>query len=197
MAMNLYISTDVETDGPIPGVNSMLSLGSAWFDEHGDLRASFSANLHTLPGAVADAKALDWWRGQSRAWAACRSDLEAPEAAMTRYAAWLEGLAAKGDRLIFVAWPVGFDFTFVYWYLIRFAGRCPFGHSALDMRSFAMGLLGGDYGALGKERLPAHWIPEEKHTHVALDDAIEQGRLFANMMRARRDAGGEAMGDGK
>lgn len=33
-------------------------------------------------------------------------------------------------------------------------------------------------------------IPEEKHTHVALDDAIEQGRLFVNMLQARRDAGG-------
>lgn len=33
-------------------------------------------------------------------------------------------------------------------------------------------------------------IPDEKHTHVALDNAIEQGRLFVNMLQARRDAGG-------
>lgn len=187
--MNIYISTDVETDGPIPGVNSMLSLGSAWFDDDGVIRESFSANLQTLPGAVADATTMDWWAKQPEAYAACRRDLETPEAAMQRYAAWLEGMSRKGDSLIFVAWPVGFDFTFVYWYLLRFAGRSPFGHWALDMRSFAMGFLGGDYSALGKPALPAEWIPEEKHTHIALDDAIEQGRLFVNMLRARRGAG--------
>lgn len=34
---------------------------------------------------------------------------------------------------------------FVYWYLIRFAGRSPFSHSALDMKAFAMALLGRGY----------------------------------------------------
>lgn len=29
MTKEIYVSTDVETDGPIPGPHSMLSLGSA------------------------------------------------------------------------------------------------------------------------------------------------------------------------
>lgn len=39
--MEIYVSTDIETDGPIPGPNSMLSFGSAAFTAEG--RANFSA----------------------------------------------------------------------------------------------------------------------------------------------------------
>ena len=35
---------------------------------------------------------------------------------MLEYVAWLKGLPHKP---VFVAYPAGFDFTFVYWYLIR------------------------------------------------------------------------------
>lgn len=45
----IYMSTDVETDGPIPGPHSMLSIGSAAYTADKQLVATFSANLHTLP----------------------------------------------------------------------------------------------------------------------------------------------------
>jgi len=34
--------------------------------------------------------------------------------------------------------------------------------------------------------MPAGWFDPVPHTHVALDDAIEQGRLFCNMLAASR-----------
>ena len=181
--MDLYISTDIETDGPTPGLNSMLSIGSVLLEDDGSVRASFSANLAVLPGARPDPKTMAWWATEPEAWDACRRDLELPQTAMRRYADWLDGLGTKRDRRVFVAWPVGFDFTFVYWYLMRFAGRCPFGHSGLDLRSYAMGLQGCEYGDAGKSRLPPEWRPADRHTHVALEDALEQGRLFLNMRR--------------
>ena len=52
--------------------------------------------------------------------------------------------------------PAGFDFLFVYWYLIRFAGKSPFYHSALDMKTFAMALMRSDYREplnLGQDRM--------------------------------------------
>jgi len=30
--------------------------------------------------------------------------------------------------------------------------------------------------------MPKHWFDSLAHTHVALDDAIEQGALFCNML---------------
>ena len=47
----IYVSTDVETDGPIPGPHSMLSLASAAFMHDGTRLGTFAANLETLPGA--------------------------------------------------------------------------------------------------------------------------------------------------
>ena len=58
----IYVSTDVETDGPIPGVNSMLSLGSAAYMHDKTLISTFSANLETLPDAIADPKTMAWWQ---------------------------------------------------------------------------------------------------------------------------------------
>ncbi|MBW8756649.1 MAG: exonuclease [Burkholderiales bacterium] len=179
----IYISTDVETDGPIPGPHSMLSLGAAAYTADKRLLSTFSANLETLPGASAHPQTASWWATQPEAWAACRSDPQAPQEVMTRYAAWIEALEGKP---VFVAYPAGFDFLFVYWYLIRFAGRSPFGHSALDMKTFAMAQLRADYRASTKQRMPRHWFDDLPHSHVALDDAIEQGALFCNMLKDNR-----------
>jgi hypothetical protein len=75
----IYVSTDVEADGPIPGPNSMLSFGSAAYTGRKELIGTFSANLETLPGATAHPKTAEWWARQPEAWAACRQELEMPE----------------------------------------------------------------------------------------------------------------------
>ena len=179
----IYISTDVETDGPIPGPHSMLSIGSAAYTADNQLVGTFSANLETLPGAAAHPRTAAWWATQPEAWAACRSNLEAPEAAMARYVAWIRSLAGKP---VFVAYPAGFDFLFVYWYLMRFVGESPFSHSALDIKSYAMAVLRTDYRDSTKRNMPRAWFDPLPHSHVALDDAIEQGALFCNMLRENR-----------
>ena len=183
MSAEIYISTDVETDGPIPGPHSMLSIGSAAYTADKELVSTFSANLETLADASPHPKTAEWWATQPEAWAACRTDLESPQAAMTRYVAWIKTLKAKP---VFVAYPAGFDFLFVYWYLIRFAGESPFSHSALDMKSFAMALLKKDYRDSTKRNMPKRWFDDLPHSHVALDDAIEQGALFCNMLKENR-----------
>src|SRR6185369_9685855 len=88
----IYVSTDIETDGPIPGHYSMLSFASAAFDADGTMRATFTANLATLPDASQDPKTMAWWEQNQDAWAACRSDPRDPAVAMTEYRGWLEGL---------------------------------------------------------------------------------------------------------
>ena len=182
----IYISTDVETDGPIPGPHSMLSLGSAAYTADKRLLGTFSANFETLPGAAAHPETAAWWATQPEAWAACRSALEAPAAAMRRYADWIATLDGKP---VFVAYPAGFDFLFVYWYLMRFNGTSPFSHSALDMKTFAMAVLKKGYRDSTKRNMPKHWFDPLPHSHVALDDAIEQGALFCNMLRDNRRPG--------
>jgi hypothetical protein len=175
----IYVSTDVETDGPIPGPHSMLSFASAAYRADKTLLGTFSANLHLLPGASGHADTMAWWAKNQAAFDATRSDLEAAEAAMRRYVDWLKVLPGKP---VFVAYPAGFDFLFVYWYLIRFVGESPFSFSALDMKTYAMALLKTEYREAVKRNMPRRWFDPLPHTHVALEDAIEQGALFCNML---------------
>jgi hypothetical protein len=179
----IYVSTDIEADGPIPGPHSMLSFGSAAYTAKKELIATFSANLETLAGATGHPFTMAWWETQPEAWHACRQDVEPPEQAMFRYLKWLEELPGKP---VFVAYPAAFDFMFVQWYLMRFTGKSPFSHSALDMKTFAMVLLKKYYRDSTKANMPKNWFDDLPHTHIALDDAIEQGALFCNMLAASR-----------
>ncbi len=176
----IYVSTDVEADGPIPGPNSMLSFGSAAFLPDKTLHGTFSANLLTLPDAQPDAATQKWWESEPEAWAACRTNARDPAEAMPDYVRWVKSLPGKP---VFVAYPAGFDFMFMYWYMIRFAGESPFSFSALDIKSFAMAALGREYRNSTKRNMPKRWFDDLPHTHVALDDAIGQGALFCNMLR--------------
>jgi hypothetical protein len=180
----IYVSTDVETDGPIPGPNSMLSFGSAAYTAEKELVSTFTVNLETLPGAASHPETEAFWKANPEAWAACRMSPEDPAVAMPRYVRWVKGLPGKP---VFVGYPVAFDFLFVYWYLIRFAGESPFSHSALDMKTYAMVLLGKPYRESTKRNMPKRWFDDLPHSHVALDDAIEQGALFCNMLKERRE----------
>ncbi len=175
----IYVSTDVETDGPIPGPHSMLSFASAAYRADKTLLATFEANLETLPGAAGHPDTLAWWQTQPDAWAAARANPRDPAEAMHAYLAWVKALPGAP---VFVAYPAGFDFLFVYWYLIRFTGESPFSFSALDVKTYAMALLRKGYRACVKRNMPRRWFDPLPHTHRALDDAIEQGALFCNML---------------
>lgn len=101
---------------------------------------------------------------------------------MSSYRDWLNSL---DGRPVFVAWPAAFDFSFVNYYLLRFTGEAPFGYAALDIKSYAMAVhKRSSYHRTTKDRLPSRWFePELRHSHVALDDALEQGALFMAIYR--------------
>ncbi|AUT76586.1 exonuclease [Paraburkholderia hospita] len=180
----IYISTDVEVDGPIPGPHSMLSFASAAYGADKVLHGTFSANLEVLPGASGHPDTLAWWRQHPQAWEASRTNQQPPQSAMSDYVAWLESLPGLP---VFVGYPAAFDFMFVYWYMMRFVGRSPFSFSALDIKTMAMVLLRRDYRRSTKSAMPRRWFDDVPHRHVALDDALEQGALFCNMLRESRE----------
>jgi hypothetical protein len=138
----IYVSTDIEADGPIPGVYSMLSFASAAYTETKDLVDTFSANLETLPDTSPHPKTQAWW-----------------------------------DKH-----PAAYDFMFIYWYLIRYVGESPFSHFALDIKSYAMAVLKSPFRETSKRKMPKRWFDDLPHTHVALNDALEQGALFCNIL---------------
>lgn len=180
----LYISVDIEADGPVPGLFSMLSLGAAAFLD-GILVDTFSINLETLPEASTDPDTMAWWETQTEAWEACHKDLVPPNEAMQKFDTWVLSVSNKNmAKPVCLAYPSGFDFSFVYYYLRKFLGRSVFGFSCLDINSYAMAILKTDFRATTKRNMPKEWFQGLPHNHVAIEDAIEQGYLFLKMKAA-------------
>jgi hypothetical protein len=176
----IYVSTDIETDGPVPGLNSMLSFGSAAYLRDKTLVQTFSANLETLAGASADPVTMAWWKTQPLAWEASRRNPQPPVLVMPQYVSWLKGLPGNA---VFVGYPAAFDFMFITYYLYRFAGESPFLYFALDIKSYAMAMMKKrDFYDVNKDSMPKHWFDDLPYTHIALDDAVSQGALFCNML---------------
>lgn len=177
----VYISVDIESDGPLPGPNSMLSFGAAAFID-GQLMHTFTRNLAQLTFASPDPKTkAEFWDKNPEAWEACRKDIVDPSVAMHDFVYWVENIP---HTPVFVGYPATFDFMFVYYYMMHFVGRSPFSFSALDIKSYAMAKLGTGFRETTKRNMPKEWFKfDGKHTHVALDDAIEQGKLFMNILK--------------
>lgn len=179
----IYISVDVETDGPIPGPHSMLSIGAAAFTEDGEMLSTFSMNLKEIIGSSPDPETLKWWQSHPEAWKATRKSPQEPIGAMKAFNRWCNQQPGKP---VFVAYPAGFDFTFVYWYLMKFVGHSAFAMNALDIKSFAMAVTRSTFTESRRSNWPKHWFSDDNHSHVAVEDAIEQGRIFCKMLKQNK-----------
>jgi hypothetical protein len=164
----------------------MLSFGCAAFTKEAKILDTYHANLETLPEAKSDPDTMNWWKTQQAAWDACRENTRSPKVVMPEFVEWVRKVCGSNNRPVFVGYPTGFDFTYMYVYLIDFAGKSPFSFSALDIKSFAMAVLGTDFRDTTKRNFPKKWFGKGRHTHVALDDAIEQGELFCNILAESR-----------
>jgi hypothetical protein len=88
----IYVSIDVETEGPIPGPHSMLSLGAAAFDAAGTLINTFTVNLHTLPDSQPHPDTWAWWQQNLTSYEETRRDCVSPEQGMKSFVSWLDTL---------------------------------------------------------------------------------------------------------
>ena len=178
-----YVSVDIEADGPVPGLNSMLSLGAVLFTHDGVPIEEFSVNLETLPGAGQHPQTMQWWAKQPGAWAACRTQTQNPGEATHRFSAWIGTQAQALGEPVMIAFPAAYDAMWTQWYLHRFTGDDPFRRRVIDIKTLAMAVMGKGYRATAQDRLPGRWRTAGRHTHVAVEDAMEQGRLFMNIVR--------------
>lgn len=195
MSKTVYISIDVETDGPIPSVYSMLSLGAAAYvqDPQDEWRqpGTFKRNLLPLPGAIQDPDTMAWWKTQPEAWKAATEDAVDAEQAMRDFVKWLAQIKSgtQAKHLVVVGYPVTFDFMFVYWYTVRFTGfPAPFGFQGADIKTTAWNRMGGEFRHATKKNMPKRWFRNcPQHTHDALDDARGQGILFMNILNDKEE----------
>lgn len=184
--MYIYIVTDCEFDGPLPGRHSMLAFGSVAVSETGNFLGEFEAVLEPLEGATQDAVTAAFWAKHPEAWRAATTDPQPVAKVMTQFVQWIASL--QGEP-IFVAHPVALDGPWIDFYLQLSIGRQLFEGPWVKDRLFRrpplclMSMLAG-YAGRGQwlcdvEHYPTGWLGSVEHTHRAIDDA----RGYANLLR--------------
>ncbi len=170
----IYISVDVETAGPNPGSYALLSIGACLvFDPAQRIYLELQPVNDSVTSEAMEVSKLDL------------NDLKRrglpPVEAMKRFADWVERVAADG-RPVFVALNAPFDWMFVADYFHRYLGKNPFGHKALDMKAYFMGMRGIPWEEAGFEEMTKCYQVERKLNHNALEDALAQAALFRGML---------------
>lgn len=183
--LELYVSVDIEADGPIPIKNSMLALGAQAFTVKDGLLDTFEINLKPLEIASPDPNTMEWWKTQPEAWKYVTTNQIPPTIAMRQFNDWVKDLRVKYNSTpIFVAFPATFDHMFVYVYSHYLLGYCEFRFAALDIKSYTMAVQKTAFTDVVKSKLPKELTKGlTKHNHTPLADAIGQAEMFLRILR--------------
>ena len=173
--LETYISVDIETAGPIPSEYALLSIGACRAD---DPDVSFYVELQ--PTSMAFTREALEISGLSLETLAHEG--LPPAEAMTNFEAWIHHVMDDGSRAVFVAFNAPFDWMFVNEYFHRYLSRNPFGHSALDIKAYFMGLSGSNWSETRMVKIRDALELFGELSHHALEDAKEQALLFQHML---------------
>ena len=105
-----------------------------------------------------------------------------PENVMAEAYQWVKKTAGCAEPVL-VAYPLSFDWSWLYWYFIRFAKEgSPFEYSrCFDIKTALAVKARVPISEAGRSRLNSALVSRRQHTHHAIDDAIEQAEIFANV----------------
>ena len=183
---DVYFSADVETDGPIPGPFSMLSFALVY-------AGSFDGKQFRRPNNYEQALyrelkpiSEDFQPEALRVNGLDRKRLcvegQSPANAMAEASGWVMRVAA-GAQPVLVAYPLSFDWSWLYWYFVRFCpAGSPFAYSrCFDIKTAIAVKAAIPISEAGRSRIDSSLRPAHPHTHRAIDDAIAQAEIFANV----------------
>lgn len=169
----VYISIDIEAAGPVPSTFSMLSLGAVVVD---DPNKTFYVELKP----VNDKFLPDAMKVVGRSLQDFAKNGRDPEEAMTALCDWV-GNVANSAKPVFVGFNATFDWAFVNFYFHQCLGESPFGFGGIDIKSYYMGMTGCTWEDTQSSRIQSDLKGKSRHTHNALDDAVEQAEMFRRM----------------
>lgn len=184
--IDVYFSADVETDGPIPGPFSMLSFALVYagrfdgrdFERPPAFDQTLYKELKPISGQY-EPEALQV-NGLDRD--RLSREGESAESVMTETFVWVQSIAGAG-RPVLVAYPLSFDWTWLYWYFIQYSSKgSPFSYSScFDLKTAYAVKAEIPIAEAGRSQLLPNLRADRSHTHHALDDAKEQAEIFANI----------------
>jgi hypothetical protein len=189
---DFYFSADVETDGTIPGPYSLLSFALVFagrFDGRKFTQPTrYDQTFYRELKPISDQFQADALNVNGLDRDRLRLEGGEPQAVMTEAANWVRKIS-RGGRPVLVAFPLSFDWTWLYWYFVRFSAQgSPFNHSScFDIKTAYAVKAGVPIARAGRSTINPSLKSVRAHTHHALDDAIEQAEVFANVFRWEGD----------
>ncbi len=180
---DVYFSADVETDGPIPGPFSMLSFSLVYCGEFNGKDFSAPRDLNTVFYQEMKPISEQFEKEALRINGLDRAKLAAegtdPATAMQSALEWVTEVSNGGSPVL-VAYPVSFDWTWLFWYFTAFCkGGSPFNYSrCYDLKTAISVKARIPINRAGRSKLPLALRSTAAHTHNALDDAREQAEIF-------------------
>lgn len=187
-----YFSADVETDGPIPGPFSMLSFALVYagsFDGRNFQRpTSFDRVFYRELRPISEEYQPEALRINGLDRDRLLREGAAPEQAMTEAYDWVQRTAGPAQPVL-VAYPLSFDWSWLYWYFVRFSAEgSPFAYSrCYDIKTAVAVKANIPISESGRSQIEPQLRPTHPHTHHAVDDAIAQAEIFANVFEWRGD----------
>ena len=183
---DIYFSADIEADGPIPGRFSMLSFAltvagtydGRRFERIDPTLHTFYRELRPISDNVNEAALAVSGLDRDR----LLTEGDDPHLAMTAACDWVHEIAGDSQPVL-AAMPVAFDWTWLYWYFTAFVvDGSPFGVShCFDVKTAYVVKAHEPVARAHRGEMPPELQSKRPHTHHALDDAIEQADIFANL----------------
>lgn len=159
-----YFAVDVESDGQIPGLFSMVSFGAVMVS---DLSKTFYGKVRPI--------SEDWKPEDLAISGHTREEhltFDDPKEVMENFAEWIKE-NTKGQP-VFISDNNGYDWSFVNWYFHYFLGYNPFGWSSKNLNSLYHGCVRDTHKSFKHLR-------KTKHTHHPVDDAMGNAEVLIAM----------------
>lgn len=157
---HLWVSVDVEADGPVPDLYSMVCFGAVVVEP--ELNRTFYGQTAPISDDwVPEALAVSGFTREQH------ENFSHPYEAINSFRIWLKSLEA--ERLIFVTDNLAFDWQWVNYYFHRFGGieGNPFGFSGRRINDIYSGLKHSSSVQNDWKKL----YRKTRHTHNPVDDA--------------------------
>ncbi len=152
MSMKLIV-VDVEADGQLPGINSMVCFGAVALDRN--LNNTFYGETAPISKQYdKDALAVSGFSREEH------KKFTKPAVTMLEFKEWLK----QFKNPTFITDNPAFDFPWINYYMHVFTGSNPFGWSARRIGDLFCGFYNDPYYKWKKHRIT-------KHTHNPVDDA--------------------------
>lgn len=188
-----YLSLDVESSGPIPGLHSLVSVGAAPVvvlpaKTVGEPRSwqvlaneVFYVELQPLENGL-EIEAATRIHGLSREYLSQNGT--PPALAMAHFAEYIRQLVRRFGKAIGAGWPASFDGPFVAYYEHQYLDCPMLGFRYFDISSFGQGLLGCTRKDLYRYLASQQLLPDPKRGHhSASDDAVFQAKILAHLLQ--------------